>query len=422
MESTPRSLRLQIAVAGRTNSGKSSFLNLIAGQDVSITSPVPGTTTDVVEKPMELRPLGPVLFLDTAGIDDDTRLGGSRIERSRRAFDRADVLLLLLAADEWGVPEEEMLAAARERKVNLIAVVNKIDRRPPSAGFLAMLREKTGFEPLAVCAAGGADERERVLPLLKEQLLAACPEDFIEAPPLLGDLVSPGDTVILIVPVDIQAPKGRLILPQVQAVRDGLDHEALVYVVRESDYPRALSNLNTPPRLVVCDSQVVDLMVRETPPEIACTTFSILFARLKGDMELLAAGAGRIRSLRPGSRVLIAEACTHHAGEDDIGRVKIPRWLARKAGGPLDVTVSSGRDYPADLARFDLVLHCGSCMLNRRETLRRMELARQSGVPVTNYGMAISACHGVLDRVLSPFPDALAAFERGAVAGEGMES
>lgn len=413
METTPRSLRLQIAVAGRTNSGKSSFMNLITGQDVAITSPVPGTTTDVVEKAMELRPIGPVLFLDTAGIDDETRLGGRRVERSRRAFDRADVLLLLTTAGAWGEPEEEMLSAARERKVALIAVVNQIDLHAPDTGFLAMLQEKTGFEPLTVCATGGAAERERVLPLLKERLLAACPEDFIAPPPLLGDLVDPGDTVMLIVPVDIQAPKGRLILPQVQAIRDGLDHDVTVCVVKENGYRKALENLVAPPKLTVCDSQVVDLMVRETPPEVACTTFSILFARLKGDMELLAAGAGRIRTLRPGNRILIAEACTHHASDDDIGRVKIPRWLSATVGGELDVTVSAGRDYPADLSRFDLIIHCGSCMLNRRETLRRIELARQAGVPITNYGMAISACRGVLERVLSPFPDALNAFQNG---------
>lgn len=417
METAPRSLRLQIVVAGRTNSGKSSFLNLISGQDVAITSPVPGTTTDVVEKAMELRPLGPVLFLDTAGIDDRTVLGDRRVERSGRAFDRADVILLVTEAGVWGEPEERLLEAARDRKVSLIPVINKTDLAEPSPEFIAKLREATGFEPLRVSAAGGDAERERILPQLKDALLAGCPDDFLEPPPLLGDLVKPGDTVILIVPVDIQAPKGRLILPQVQAVRDALDSDALCYVVKESDYKRALGNLREKPALVVCDSQVVDLMVRETPPDIVCTTFSILFARLKGDMPLLAGGAGAIRFLKPGDRVFIAEACTHHSSEDDIGRVKIPRWLANTAGGALDVTVGAGRDYPQDLSSYKLVVHCGSCMLNRRETLRRIELARRAGVPITNYGMAISACHGVLERVLSPFPEALAAFRAGGVAG-----
>ena len=414
MESTPRSMRLQIAVAGRTNSGKSSFLNLISGQDVAITSPVPGTTTDVVEKTMELRPLGPVLFLDTAGIDDETTLGDRRIERSMRAFNRADVILLVIGQEGWSTPEEAILAAARDRGTAVIPVVNKIDLVPPASELLELAREKCGYPAVTVSATGGPAERERVLPLLKDALLAACPEDFIAAPPLLGDLVRPGETVVMIVPVDVQAPKGRLILPQVQAIRDALDHNALALVVKERDYAGALANLKKPPALVICDSQVVDLMVRETPPEVPCTTFSILFARLKGDMTLLAAGAGTISTLSPGDRVIVAEACTHHASDDDIGRVKIPRLMGKKAGGELAVTVSAGRDYPDDLGEAKLVVHCGSCMLNRRETLRRLELARRAGVPVTNYGMAISACHGVLERVLSPFPEALAAFREAA--------
>ncbi len=412
MNSVPRSMRLQIAVAGRINSGKSSFMNMIAGQDVAITSPVPGTTTDVVEKPMELRPLGPVLFLDTAGIDDETELGSSRIERSERAFNRADVLLLVTTAGIWGEPERQMLKLAQVHKVGLVPVVNKIDIETPTPEFLAMLREESGYEPFCVSSIGGIAERERVLPLLKDALLASCPDDFIQPPPLLEDLVKPGDVVVMIVPVDIQAPKGRLILPQVQSIRDALDCNCMTLVVKEDAYTLALQQLRTPPALVICDSQVVDLMVRETPPNVVCTTFSILFARLKGDMPLLAAGAASISHLKPNDRVLIAEACTHHASEDDIGRVKIPRWLSKKTGFKLQTTVTAGRDYPADLEDFSLVIHCGSCMLNRRETLHRIELARRVGVPVTNYGMAISECHGVLERVLSPFEEALASYRK----------
>ncbi len=406
MEETPRSLRLQIAIAGRTNAGKSTFLNRIAGQDVAITSPTPGTTTDVVEKAMELRPLGPVLFLDTAGLDDSGDLGGRRIERSARAFNRADVMLLLTTAGLWGDPEEHALAAAKDRKINVIPVVNKIDLEAPTQEFICLLTEKCGFAPLLT----GETGREALLPELKAALLAALPDDALTPPPLLSDLVQPGETVVMIVPIDIQAPKGRLILPQVQALRDALDAGTLAVVVRESEYPAALAQLRRPPALVVCDSQVVDLMVRETPADIPCTTFSILFARLKGDMPLLAAGAAAINRLAPGDPILIAEACTHHSSEDDIGRVKIPRWLAKKVGGELAAEVSAGRDYPADLSAKKLVIHCGSCMLNRRETLRRLELAARAGVPVTNYGMAISECHGVLERVLSPFPEALTAY------------
>ncbi len=409
MENPPRSLHLQVAIAGRANTGKSTFLNLVTGQDVAITSPLPGTTTDVVEKAMELLPLGPVLFLDTAGIDDQTELGGSRAGRSFRALDRADVILLVTGDGIWGEPEESLLAAARERKVALVPVVNKTDLYPPQAEFLEFLRRKTSFAPLTVNAAGGAAEREQILPQLKDALLAACPDDFLKPPPLLGDLVPPGGLVVMIVPVDTQAPKGRLILPQVQAIRDALDSDAAALVVKENRYAEMLAGLTVPPALVICDSQVVDRMVRETPPEIPCTTFSILFARLKGDIAALAAGAGTIRNLKPGDPVLIAEACTHHACNEDIGRVKIPRLLGNKAGGGLRIHVTSGRDYPADLHEYKLAVHCGSCMLNRRETLRRIELARQAGVPITNYGMAISYCKGVLERVLSPFPEAVAA-------------
>ena len=241
MQSAPRSIRLQIAVAGRANAGKSSFLNLVSGQDVAITSPTPGTTTDVVEKPMELPPLGPVLWLDTAGIDDRSELGARRIGRSLRALDRADVILLILTAGLWGEPEETLLAAARERGTAVVPVVNKTDLAAPDAAFLAMLRSKTPFPPLAVSAAGGAAERERVLPLLKESLLAACPEDFLHAPPLIGDLIAPGGVAVMIVPIDSQAPKGRLILPQVQTIRDALDKidEAIMRTIDENQFIKA---------------------------------------------------------------------------------------------------------------------------------------------------------------------------------------
>ncbi|MDD3887007.1 MAG: [FeFe] hydrogenase H-cluster maturation GTPase HydF [Victivallaceae bacterium] len=412
MEDTPRSLRLQIAVAGRTNSGKSSFMNLITGQDVAITSPIPGTTTDVVEKAMELRPLGPVLFLDTAGIDDETELGGRRVERSRRALDRADVILLVTTPGVWAAPEEKVLAAARERKTGLIAVVNKCDQTSPAPEFLAMLKEKTSFAPIVTSSVGGNPEREKALPQLKDALLAACPDDFVQPPPLIGDLTTSGDVIIMIVPVDKQAPKGRIIMPQMQVLRDALDHGVQTLTVRESEYKAALNALKAPPALVICDSQVVDLMVRETPQAVPCTTFSILFARLKGDMNLLAAGTAALAKLSPGDPVMVAEACTHHASEDDIGRVKIPRWLAQKTGGELKVKVASGRDFPDDLGDQKMIIHCGSCMLNRRETLRRMTLAHNAGVPITNYGMAISYSKGVLERVLSPFPEALETYKK----------
>ncbi|MDD3153525.1 MAG: [FeFe] hydrogenase H-cluster maturation GTPase HydF [Victivallaceae bacterium] len=409
METVPKSMRLQIALFGRTNVGKSSFLNLVSGQDVAITSPVPGTTTDVVEKTMELLPLGPVVFLDTAGLDDRSELGALRIHKTKLVFNRADVAVILCEAQKWGAPEEEILGEALARKIPVIAVVNKIDLARPGADFLTDLKGKGISAVIAAdCVTSGL--REGVVAHFKQALIECCPEDFLSSPPLVGDLLRPGSVAVLIVPIDLQAPKGRLILPQVQTIRDALDNDGSVLVVKEREYAHMLDELKTPPGLVVCDSQVVMKMVADTPQEIPCTTFSILFSRLKGDMQLLARGTAAIGALKDGDRILIAEACSHHAASDDIGRVKIPRWLRQFTGADLQVEVSSGRDYPENLREYALVIHCGGCMLTRREILSRMEIAARAGVPVTNYGMCISYVQGVLERVLTPFPAALEAF------------
>ena len=349
MIGTPKSLRLQIAIAGRVNSGKSSFLNLVSGQSAAITSAERGTTTDVVEKAQELIPLGPVLWLDTAGTDDDSALGAERLRRTMQAIDRADILLIVTTPNVWDKDEEALLAAAQERKIRASPVVNRCDTAVPTADFLAAVAGRCGVAPITANSLGGSAERDRVLGDLKAALLAVAPEEFLEPPPLLGDLLpANGGLVVMIVPIDLQAPKGRIILPQVQAIRDALDADAQVLVVKEGQYARALANFRTPPDLVVCDSQVVDLMVAETPAEIPCTTFSILLSRLKGDIRKLAAGVGAIDRLKPGDRVLMAEACTHHATHEDIGRVKIPALLEKRAGGKLDFDFSGGRDYPDD--------------------------------------------------------------------------
>lgn len=409
MDSTPKSLRLQIALFGRTNVGKSSFLNLISGQDVAITSARPGTTTDVVEKTMELLPLGPVVFLDTAGIDDQTELGDLRIRKSRKVFNRADIAVILCEAGIWGTPEENLLAEAKEKNIPVVAVINKSDLCPPDSEFLERLKH-AGIRSIVTVSSIRKERRETVLADFKRALIENCPEDFLAAPPLIGDLVRPGDLTVLIVPIDLQAPKGRLILPQVQTIRDALDHDTAVLTVKENDYARVLDRLKTPPALVVCDSQVVRRMVDETPPEIPCTTFSILFSRLKGDMRLMAQGTAAIDALREGDKVLIAEACSHHATNDDIGRVKIPRWLRNRIGDGVRIDVCAGRDYPEHFSEYKLAIHCGGCMLNRREVLSRLQTAAKAGVPVTNYGMCISSLQGVLERVLSPFPEALSAY------------
>jgi len=402
MQKTPKSLRLHIALLGRTNVGKSSFLNLIVGQDVAIVSEQPGTTTDVVEKPMELLPIGPVVFLDTAGIDDTTALGKKRMAKTEKVFDRADVILLLQEGGKVTEFERRVLAKAGEKGIPVVRIANKVDLTGPVdlADRVDLQVNSTDYT-----------SREHVLAALKSKLLPICPEEFIMPPSLAGDLVSPGGLAILIVPIDLQAPKGRLILPQVQTIRDALDHDAATLVCKEHEYPHMLSILTQRPDVVICDSQVVHKMVAETPADIPCTTFSILLARMKGDLRKFARGAAVIKRLEPGNRVLIAESCTHHPLEDDIGRVKIPRWLRQYVGGDLQIDVFAGRDFPDNLSGYHLAVQCGGCMQNRREMLTRIEKCESAGVPITNYGLCISQTQGVLKRVLSPFPAAWAAYE-----------
>ncbi len=409
IEKTPKGLRLHLGIFGRTNVGKSSFLNLVAGQDVSITSPMPGTTTDVVEKTMELLPIGPVVFLDTAGLDDQSEIGSLRTEKSKKVFERSDVLLLILEANLWTKYEEDVIREAHKRGVPILAVINKMDQKKPDADFLQTL---LGLKlPVIQVSSINTSSRERVLQEFKKQLLQICPEDFLNPTALIGDLVPSGGLVILIVPIDLQAPKGRLILPQVQAIRDILDNDASVLVVKEREYLAVLEKLKHPPSLVVCDSQVVQKMVADTPGGIPCTTFSILFSRFKGDLNEMVRGALAIEKLQNGDKVLIAEACTHHAAEDDIGRVKIPRWLKQYTGLNLDIQTYAGCDYPVNLQEYKLIIHCGSCMLNRRSMLSRIQNAKESEVAMTNYGVCISYLQGVLTRALSPFPSALLELE-----------
>jgi [FeFe] hydrogenase H-cluster maturation GTPase HydF len=410
MIKTPKSLRLQIGLFGRTNVGKSSFLNLVAGQDVAITSPIAGTTTDVVEKAMELLPLGPVVFLDTAGLDDRSLLAEARLKKTVKIFDRSDVIVLMLEPNTWTDYEEKILDESQKRKIPSIVVVNKIDLEPPEESFNRDLTKKV--ERVLFCSSIDFDHRDPVINQFKKYLIEVCPEDFLRPPPLVGDLLPASAFAVLIVPIDLQAPKGRLILPQVQTIREALDFDASVMVVKEREYAHALTNLKIPPQLVISDSQVVLKMVADTPDGIPCTTFSILFARNKGDLVELARGAAVIETLKPQDRVLIAEACSHHAIEDDIGRVKIPRWLRQYVGGDLKIDVYSGRDYPDNLKEYKLIVHCGGCMLTRREMLARIQKAKEEKVPITNYGLSISFSQGVIKRVLSPFPAALDAFLR----------
>ena len=394
MNMTPKSMRLQVALMGRVNVGKSSFLNLVCGQNVAVTSGEPGTTTDVVEKNQELLPIGPITWLDTPGLGDTTILADKRLAKTRQIFERADVIILLLNGDTLQSEEQQVIDEAEKRKIPLIKIYTKADEYTIATNAMKV-------------NSLDASSRDRVLNELKSKLLEICPEEFIKTPPILGDLVPKGGIVVMIVPIDYEAPKGRLIMPQVQSIRDALDADQTVVVVKENAYAAALQNLKKQPDLVVCDSQVVDKMVRETPQGIKCTTFSTLFARLKGDMIALTAGAAEISRLKDGDKVLIAEACTHHAIEDDIGKVKIPRWLKEKTSKNLQIDFAAGRDFPTDLSQYKLVIQCGGCMFGRREILARISKCQALNVPITNYGICISELKGVLERILEPFPEAL---------------
>jgi [FeFe] hydrogenase H-cluster maturation GTPase HydF len=410
MDTTPKGNRLHVAIFGRTNVGKSSLLNYLIGQEIAITSPIAGTTTDVVEKAAELLPLGPVLFLDTAGLDDTSELAAPRLKKTEKIFDRADCILLVTEAEVWTGYEEDVLIEAGKRKIPVLLTINKIDLVMPSPVFLEQLRTKTGRVFTISCK--DASARDAALEVLKRHLIEMAPDDFIETPSLVGDLLPPGGVAVLVVPIDLQAPKGRLILPQVQTIRDALDNDAAALIVKERELAGILGLMNRQPDLAVCDSQAILKVSADVPKEIPCTTFSILFARQKGDLSIAAAGAAVIETLRPGDRVLIAEACSHHPLQDDIGRIKIPRWLRQYVGGEIEVDVSAGRDYPENLQQYRLIIHCGGCMLTRREMLSRLHRARVAGIPVTNYGLAISFTQGVIRRVLSPFPSALMAFDK----------
>ncbi len=398
MDKTPQSSRLHIAIFGRRNAGKSSLINALTNQEVALVSPLAGTTTDPVYKAMELLPLGPVVLIDTAGIDDDGVLGDLRVRRTRRVINTADLALLVVdpvvGVDTW---EKDLVRMLRARGIPTIGVVNKSDLRPVGDD-VARWGVELGVPTVAVSSLtrSGVDELNRMI-------VEHAPAEFAD-PTIVGDLIDPGDLVVLVVPIDKAAPKGRLILPQVQTIRDLLDHDAVAMVVKDRELRAALDSLGRNPRLVITDSQVFGRVAADVPSDVPITGFSILFARYKGDLETLVAGAMAVDDLKPGDRVLISEACTHHPQIDDIGRVKIPRWLRQTVGGDLRFTWASGGDFPEDLASYRLIVHCGGCMINRKEMLHRIRVAEDAGVPIVNYGVLLARMHGVLRRALEPFP------------------
>ena len=399
MQKTPKSLRLTIGLFGKTNVGKSSFLNMISGQDVSIVSDIHGTTTDIVEKPMELLPIGPVLFLDTGGLDDNSNLGEKRVIRTKSAIKRADIAVVITTAN-YDETDIEIVREIAEENIPLIIVFNKSDISLPSEEAKGIFEK---FGKILVVSGTDKSNREQNIVAFKEKILEIVPEEFITPPPLLSDIVSSGKHAVFVVPIDIQAPKGRLILPQVQAIRDILDVNASVSVTQQNTYKQTLENLKNKPDLVVCDSQVVDFVVKNTPQDIKITTFSIVFARNKGDLAEFIDGGKKIEKLTPADKILIAESCTHHPLDQDIGRIKIPKWLERNLGFAPQIDFCAGRDFPQDLEKYSLVIHCGGCMLTRREMLMRMEICKQKDVAITNYGVAISFLQGVAERTVEVF-------------------
>jgi [FeFe] hydrogenase H-cluster maturation GTPase HydF len=392
---------MHIGIFGRRNAGKSSILNALTSQEVSIVSEIAGTTTDPVEKPMELLPLGPVLFIDTAGIDDSGALGEKRIEKTMQVFDRTELGLIISKSDEWGQFEEEILRELNDRAIPVIVVFNKCDLSVGS-NYLQKSFSREKIPVIETSALTGLG-----IPELRQAILNHAPEDFINRPSIVSDLVGPGEMAVLVVPIDKEAPKGRLILPQVQSIRDLLDADSFCVVVKERELREVFTRFTKPPKLVVTDSQAFLKVAADTPPEIPLTSFSILFARYQGDLVEMVKGATTIDKLKPGDKVLIAEACSHHPIGEDIGTVKIPRWLTQYVGGKLEFVHHRGHDFPQNLSEFKLIIHCGACMWNRREMLSRLMKAQMAGVPITNYGLTIAYSLGIFERALQPFPAAL---------------
>lgn len=397
-QETPRSNRFHIGIFGQTNSGKSSLLNALVGQQVAIVSDVAGTTTDVVQKNMELPGVGPCVFLDTAGFDDHTELGTLRQEQSRKAAMRVDLALFVVSAVKQDGWEEELRWKALFDRLGIpvLAVLTQCDRVNDERVLLQAVRQTLGMQAIPVSAKTGCG-LDRLRGAIASSLSASG-----ELDDLTGSLVHEGDTVLLVMPQDIQAPKGRLILPQVQTIRNLLDKKCLVMSCTADSLPAMLSALAAPPALMITDSQVFAQVEPLCPPETRLTSFSVLFARHKGDIHCFVAGAAALRRLSPSAHILIAEACSHVPQNEDIGRVKLPRLLRKRFGEALQIDIVSGNDFPDDLTPYDLIIHCGACMFTRRHVLGRVARAVAQNVPVTNYGIAIAELTGILDRVVYP--------------------
>lgn len=390
---TPHANRLHIALFGRRNSGKSSLINALTGQDIALVSATPGTTTDPVSKAMEVHPLGACLFIDTPGFDDDQEeLGSMRIARTLKTIEKTDVALLL--CEDGGKEEQEWMALLAQHEIPVVLILNKTDILIDIEQQACLLRENCGQQPILVSAKMGLGIQD-----VFQAILEKLPEDFGEQT-ITGGLVKEGDVVLLVMPQDIQAPKGRLILPQVQTIRELLDKKCLVMSCTTDKLEDILKALVQPPKLIITDSQVFPLVYQQKPAESLLTSFSVLFAAYKGDINYFVEGASAIHKLTEQSHVLIAEACTHAPLTEDIGRVKIPHLLRQRIGKNLQIDLVSGSDFPKDLSGYDLIIHCGACMFNRKYVLSRISQARGQNIPMTNYGVAIACLTGILDKIV----------------------
>lgn len=401
---TPKSLRIHIGIFGRTNVGKSTLVNYISGQDTSIVSSVAGTTTDSVYKSMELSPIGPVTLIDTAGIDDISQLSKERIERTNKALDSADVAILVLLPNIWSEYEQNIIGELSNKKTPFLLLINNYKKEKLSEHFIEQISEYKFIETELLQE---NKYRENFLYQLKQSLLSIIPEDVLNLQPLTKDIIKQFQTVVMVVPIDLGAPKGRLILPQVQMIRACLDINAIVIITKETELKLTLEKLKDKPDIVICDSQVVKKVLDIIPKDIAFTTFSIIFSSNKSDFQTMLNGIKAIKNLKPASKVLIAEACSHHASKDDIGRVQIPKLLSKYLGFDINFDVYSAIDYPKNLEDYSLIIHCGGCMINKKQMISRLNYALEKNIPITNYGMVISFVNDTLDRVIKPFCDGI---------------
>jgi len=402
MQETPRSNRLHIAIFGKRNAGKSSLINALTNQDIALVSTVAGTTTDPVYKSMEILPIGPVVIIDTAGIDDEGMLGELRIKKTYNVLNKTELAILVVTAEE-GITDFdlELLERIKGKNIPLVGVINKSDENTLKDDMVEEWKTVYGIPFVKVSAAKGQG-----VDLLKQKIIEHANVDKQEKV-IVGDLIEPNDFVVLVTPIDKAAPKGRMILPQQQTIRDVIDHGAVAIVTRETELRETLKRLGEKPKLVITDSQAFAKVNQETPPNIPLTSFSILFARYKGDLEELVLGAKKINNLKPGDRVLICEGCTHHRQDGDIGKDKIPKWLEGMVGGKLKFEWTSGTYYPEpeEMKKFDLIIHCGGCMLNPKEMEFRINQAVYNNTAIVNYGVLIGFITGVLERALEPFPE-----------------